>query len=299
MIDIPGYQCFRKDRNWDRYGGVLIYIKDKYKCQQVDLDTPLECLALKVTLSCSMNFTIVVLYNQPPVRVSFYDELSNVVKQLESHREVIWYGDFNINWLNKTCREKLQSLMAKFNYTQMIKGPTRISRKSKTLIDMVFTKRPERIIRTYNLITGLSDHNMILTARKLTKKRLKYFGKPEKDNNIKLGIPKSKTLQFERELKNLNWEQIVSIEDVELCCNSMTAAITKLIEKFTQKTKCNQHESTLPWLNTEIKKLMKMRDMALKKSLRSKLTTDILAYKSLRNKVVLEQSKSFLLHSIN
>lgn len=72
--------------------------------------------------------------------------------------------------------------MTKFDYKQMIKGPTRITRQTKTLIDMAFTNRPERITRTYNLITGLSDHNMTLTVRKLTKKRLQYFGKP--DNNI-------------------------------------------------------------------------------------------------------------------
>jgi len=41
--------------------------------------------------------------------------------------------------------------MTKFNYLQMIKGPTRITRQTKTLIDMAFTNKPERITRTYNL----------------------------------------------------------------------------------------------------------------------------------------------------
>ncbi len=50
----------------------------------------------------------------------------------------------------------------------MISEPTRISRK--TLLDLVFTNKPERITKTYNLVCGLSDHNMVLIARKKKKK---------------------------------------------------------------------------------------------------------------------------------
>lgn len=113
----------------------------------------------------------------------------------------------------------------------MIKGPTRITRQTKTLIDMAFTNKPEHITRTYNLITGLSDHNMILTVRKLTRKRLQYFGKSGCDK-LSFIIPEAKTVQFERELNNLNWEQIMAVDDVDECCNSMTTAISGLIDKF-------------------------------------------------------------------
>lgn len=63
MIDIAGYQCFRTDRNTGKGGGVLIYIKDQFKCHIVELKTTLECLALNVILSPTMNFNIVVIYN--------------------------------------------------------------------------------------------------------------------------------------------------------------------------------------------------------------------------------------------
>ena len=78
----------------------------------------------------------------------------------------------------------------------MIKGPMRLTKVSKTLIDLVITNRIERVTKTYNLITGLSDHNMVLIVRKLTKKRLKSWcnGKPEF-----AGIPKNKTTQFEND----------------------------------------------------------------------------------------------------
>jgi hypothetical protein len=63
---------------------------------------------------------------------------------------------------------------------------------------------------------------MTLTVGKLTRKRLHYFGKSDCDK-IKCIIPEAKTVQFEREPNNLNWEQIMTVNDVDECCNSMTS----------------------------------------------------------------------------
>lgn len=139
MIDIAGHQCFRKDRNTGKGGGVLIYIKDEFKYHLIELNTPLECLAVNVTLSPTMNFNIAVFYNPPSHNVTFYDELNVIVKQLDSYRETIWYGDYNISWSDKNCKQKLKALITKFSYRQMIEGPTRITRQTKTLIDLTFT----------------------------------------------------------------------------------------------------------------------------------------------------------------
>lgn len=63
MIKIPGYVCYRKDRSFGKGGGVLIYIRDTLKCDEIQLNTSLECLALSVVLSPKTNFSIVILYN--------------------------------------------------------------------------------------------------------------------------------------------------------------------------------------------------------------------------------------------
>ena len=48
----------------------------------------------------------------------------------------------------------------------MIEKATRITKTSQTLIDLVFTNKADRIGKVYNLITGLTDHNLTLIARK-------------------------------------------------------------------------------------------------------------------------------------
>lgn len=62
--------------------------------------------------------------------------------------------------------------MTKFDFSQKIEGPTRITRSSQSQIDLKFTNREERRVKTYNLIADktLSDNNMILATWKLTKK---------------------------------------------------------------------------------------------------------------------------------
>ena len=76
MIDVPGYTCFRKDRLSGKGGGVLIYMKDIFKCTLVNLDTNgLECLILNVVLSPKMNFNIIVLYNPPKHNLAFYQKI--------------------------------------------------------------------------------------------------------------------------------------------------------------------------------------------------------------------------------
>lgn len=89
-------------------------------------------------------------------------------------------GDFNVNWTDKNCRKRLKEITGLYSFTQLINGPTRITKSSKTQIDLVFSNKPERIIKSFNFITGISDHNLVLIARKLNKNRF-IFRKGKKD----------------------------------------------------------------------------------------------------------------------
>ena len=153
----------------------------------------------------------------------------------------------------------------------MIKGPTRLTKVSKTLIDLVFTNRIEGVTKTYNLITGLSDHNMVLIVRKQTKKLLKSWcnGKPEF-----VGIPKNKTTQFENDLRNISWDGAIQSQNVNTCCDTMMKTFTNPMQKYTQKLRKTRRPRVLPWLNKDIHQLMKERDLALKQSLVTRNNSD-------------------------
>ena len=250
VIDVPGYVCYRKDRSHGRGGGVLLYARNTFKCNEIKIDTSLECLAVNVVLSPKMNFNVVVLYNPPSHNVSFYHDLGELLKILNCHLETILLGDINVNWICKSGKQKLKMLMSKHNFKQMVKDPTRITRTSKTLIDLIFTNKPERITRTFNLITGLSDHNMTLVVRKLTKQRLPVFINENKTGSS--FIPKNKMPQFENKLNNVDWTEVLQTNELESCCINLIKTLTDLINKFTKQFKKRQPRATLPWLNNDI-----------------------------------------------
>lgn len=113
-----------------------------------------------------MSFTVICVYRPPSAKEVFYDHLQTVLNHCNSNKEIILLGDFNINWDIKPDKKKIKQFMDKFNMTQIIKGP-RITNTSKTTIDLIFTNQPDRISKTFNLLSGLSDHNFILCTRKI------------------------------------------------------------------------------------------------------------------------------------
>ncbi len=116
----------------------------------------------------------------------------------------------------------------------MIEAPTCIKRNTQTLIDYIFTNKPERIIKTCNLVTGLYDHNMILIARKLTKKRLIRFIN-RNQNSFKLEIPRKKLTEFENELKGVNWDELQQYDQVNDCCNKLMSTNGSIVDKYIKK----------------------------------------------------------------
>lgn len=78
---------------------------------------------------------------------------------------------------------------------------------------------------------------------------------------------------------------------VHSCCKEVMNKVEGIIFKFLKKQK-HLKKRTLPWINEELKKLMKERDLALKKSVKTKLSSDINIFKSLRNRVTKNIRKS-------
>ena len=71
----------------------------------------------------------------------FEEQLTNVVK---TNKEIIILGDFNIDY-NKTDNRDFKSLLNIFGLNQVITEPTRTTKTSSTLIDLIITNRPENI----------------------------------------------------------------------------------------------------------------------------------------------------------
>lgn len=79
------------------------------------------------------------------------------------------------------------------------------------MIDLIFTNKPDRVIKTYNLITGPSDHNLVLIARKLNKSR--YINKKQSNKQCKIAhIPKRNQELLKNDLNEIDWASKIDRE---------------------------------------------------------------------------------------
>ncbi len=289
VVVMADYNVFRKDRGQGKGGGVLLYVKNTLNCSQIELptDNTLECVGVNISLSDKMSFIVLCMYRKPSANADFYDQLKALLKMLNPKKEIILVGDLNVNWDNKKERKNLKLITDTFNLAQLIEQPTRITNNSKTKIDLLFTNKPERIVKTHNFVTGLSDHNVIFFTRKLTKHRFlnSHTYLPQKPPNFNF-IPKNQQQNVIKAFKELKWDDLITSDNINQSADSFTNKISEVLLSFTRRGSCkNRKSSSLPWFNGDCLKLLKTRDQLLKRSLKSGLTIDRQNFTSARNKV--------------
>ena len=79
-------------------------------------------------------------------------------------------GDLNCDLIpeftNDCNTNELNFVTNMYQYKQLIQGPTRVTRNTKSLIDHLFTNKPENIILTGVSKIAISDHYLIYGVRK-------------------------------------------------------------------------------------------------------------------------------------
>ena len=118
----------RKDRLSDRYGGVILYVKDTLTyTRRYDLElNRLECIWIQIKLHNKNNVLYGVFY-RPPSSDSVYNSLveDSIGLAIDSTiSDVIVTGDFNLNTLNPIQSRKVESICKQFDMTQCIEEPT-------------------------------------------------------------------------------------------------------------------------------------------------------------------------------
>ena len=212
-IDLPNYKIEHTPTESEK-GGSLLYIPNKlnYKIKN-DLmlykSKELESIFIEIlTKKNKKNIIIGCIYKHPKMPITEFNDdfLSPVLDKTSFEKKDIYLmGDFNIDLLNyETDRPTATFLdnMYSNSFVPYITLPTRITLRSKTLIDNIFFNNSYDSITSGNLITDISDH---LAQFSITP-------------NILENGPKSRSYQrcyknfnkenFENDLKNIKWETI-------------------------------------------------------------------------------------------
>ena len=277
----------RKDRIGDRYGGVIIYVKDTivYK-RRLDLEpNRLECLWIEIKLSNSRKVLYGVFY-RPPNSNAMYTSLieDSIALAVDTNiTDIIIMGDFNLNTMDQPHFRKTDSICKQFNFTQCIEEPTHFTENSMSVIDLLFVKNKESI-----LTSGVGEpcldlnfryHCPIFGVFNFLKPRYKSF---------KRRIWKYDSgdyFQLRKRLSEVEWNTVYNDDENKYTQNISHVLIEKASQSIPNKTiTVNPHDP--PWITLEIKRKIRKRKRYYRRAKRTNSDQHWLKFKRLRNEVI-------------
>lgn len=111
---------------------------------------------------------------------------------------------------------------------------------------MISSNRPE-----INHKIGLSDHNLVLVARKLSKKR---FGVSTVKEQESFRILSKDQEHLKNTVNNTNWDSLLTGKDVHEGSKILSSKLQCIIKEFTCRLTHRKKGSSLAWINADILK---------------------------------------------
>ena len=140
-------------------------------------------------------------------------------------------GDFNINLLQCNDNNHISeyfNMLTSNNLLPHITLPTRITNKSSTLIDNIFTNMISSNPTSGNLTLSVSDHlPQFFIMPDINKKST-----PIKHNMLRRNLKNINPQKMLNEFSNTNWDEIINIEmgDVNFSCESFFSRFNNLLD---------------------------------------------------------------------
>ena len=120
--------------------------------EQNDLRTAcsMEMLCVEIIRPCSRPFLVTTWYRPPGSDSSLFNELENFLSKCDlEDKELLLTGDLNCDvskFPPDAHTRRLQFLSCIYQLEQLINEPTRVTRTSATLINLIFTNLTFKIL---------------------------------------------------------------------------------------------------------------------------------------------------------
>ena len=115
----------------------------------------------------SRDILVGTIYRPPNQNSEFFTTFPKLMENIwTKFSNIVLLGDLNTNLLQDergdTSYEgnKMKGILEQFNMKNVVKGPTRITNHSKTLIDLIVTNRKDLVKQKGTCPLGISDHDM-------------------------------------------------------------------------------------------------------------------------------------------
>ena len=267
FIDIPSYTLFRYDRQ-SRGGGVGVYVSTIFKCTPIDVsfleegrEESIEQLWLYVSFK-NVKILLGVLYKPPTISYTKLKSIEPVLATMGVQFDyTILLGDLNIDFFNQSRdRQFLTDICDMFNLTQVINEPTRVSRSSSSLIDLIFMDRKLCVLDAGTVeMYNMTDHRLTycsfcLNITKPTPKTIIY--RDFKNFNLDL---------FNADMESVDWCSLSDGIDINRKVESFNSLLLDIFNTHAPLKFVQLKHPYRPYITDTIKEIIKLKDNAYNK----------------------------------
>ena len=295
FTQIDGFRLVRDDRIHKNGGGVALYISTDLNFRiRHDLNLPnhsdYESIFIELELNTKNKIISVIYWPWDAPAYPFINNLSSTINLInKEHKPTFICGDFNFDLLKTSSHNVTNEFLNTFyagSFFPLIDKPTRVTTKSSTLIDNIFTNILDHKISPGILYNDITDHFPIF----------QILNKNDNSNDSKLNsytyrsirkIKSQNIAALNIELNETKWEEVLTSNSAEDSYNNFITKFSDLYNKHLPVTnkKINKRQEAKPWITSGIIKSIKTRNKLYKKFLNHPNDANKNKYISFRNKL--------------
>ena len=180
VFNMDNYKLFHRNRNNASKGGVGIYVDLNIQAKRITLpnepNQP-EIIFVEITIG-KIKIAVGEIYKSPLIPYGTYSQLYEPLAFITSrYVHVVILGDFNIDHLKENTPALNffnLNVVKPFGLTQVVDEPTRITKDTTTLIDLVLTLTAENVkAKGVVDLPGISDHSLVYFTYAVKKPKFK------------------------------------------------------------------------------------------------------------------------------
>ena len=144
---------------------------------------------------------------------------------VSENREFILAGDLNCDYLRKSDQTAIKNCLKLNGFKQIIDEPTRITKNTSTLIDIIATTHENNITLKFVYPTGTSNHHLTRIVQKLNTKRF------QPRCTLVCNYKDYSKDDFNKDLHLQNWQSILNLDSFKTIVQTCIDKHVPLIEK--------------------------------------------------------------------
>ena len=296
LYGLSKYTSIDLYRNGIKGGGVSLYLRDSImfkRRQDLEIfDSDLETIFIeidKVNFDTKSNIIIGVVYRVPDSSVElFNNHISSIVETISKEGKLCYLmGDMNLDLIKHDIHKPTSSyldIMYSNNFFPIITKPTRITTKTATLIDHIFTNNFDFQYQHIQgiLQTGISDHYPIFHIAKNIEGSLE-----EQPYFLKRNISQKTICDFSDKISQVDWTFITEVEDAQIAYSLFHKKLSELYNLcFPYKKFNKKYNNRKPWLDLSLQESIKNKNKLFAKKKRGlNIKEKEVHYNKYRNKL--------------